>query len=66
MAERKKNVTHTKGKSSKGSYQGEFHHIQLELTPEQQAELEQLTGKKIANLRITVEDLASLSDVLLN
>jgi hypothetical protein len=62
----KSSVSHFKGSGSAGPFKSEFHHIVISLSDEQARELEELTGQKVKELRITLEDLADISHVLLN
>lgn len=41
-------------------------HVTIDLTPEQRDELEKVTGTRIRDLRISVENLADLAGVIVN
>ncbi len=41
-------------------------HVTIDLTPEQREELEKITGTKIRDLRISVENLSDLAGVIVN
>jgi hypothetical protein len=41
-------------------------HVTIDLTPEQRDELERVTGTKVRDLRISVENLADLAGVIVN
>ncbi len=45
---------------------GKLVRVELKLTPQQRADLEKATGKKVKSLRLTVQDLADLANVILN
>jgi hypothetical protein len=45
---------------------GKMVRVDVELTAKQKTDLEKLTGKKIKALRLTVQDLADLANVILN
>lgn len=44
----------------------DWHVVTIQLTSEQQAELSRLTGENVVNLKIAVENLADLSDLIAN
>jgi hypothetical protein len=44
----------------------QMEHVTIDLTAEQRAELEKVTGQKIRDLRISVENLADLAGVIVN
>jgi uncharacterized protein YbcI len=41
-------------------------HVTIDLTPEQRVELEKITGTKIRDLKISVENLADLAGIIVN
>jgi hypothetical protein len=44
----------------------QLHIVKIQLSPEQRVELEKLTGVKVEDLKIGVEDLVDLADLVAN
>lgn len=43
-----------------------LHVVSIKLTPQQRTELEKLTGEKLTEIRIGVEDLIDIGDLVAN